>query len=71
MLQPIEVLLSRGIRRSTTAAQLCKQLDGRALAVRLDDTGIGLRLSAEAGKLRVTARAEEASDAIITGGLLS
>jgi ubiquinone biosynthesis protein UbiJ len=71
MLKPIEVLLSRGIRRSTTAAQLCKQLDGRALAVRLDDTGIGLRISAEAGKLRVTARAEEDTDAIITGGLLS
>ena len=71
MLQPIEVLLSRGIRRSTTAAQLCDQLNGRALAVRLDDTGIGLRISAEAGELRVTARAEENADAIMTGGPLS
>ena len=71
MLKPIEVLLNRGIRRSTTASQLCEQLDGRALAVRLDDTGIGLRIGAEAGKLRVTAKAEEDTDAIITGGLLS
>ena len=71
MLQPIELLLNRGIRSSTTAEQLCEQLDGRALAVRLDDTGIGLRISADAGQLRVTERAGEDADAVITGGPLS
>ena len=71
MLQPIEVVLSRGIRRSTTAAQLCERLDGRALAVQLDNTGIGLRIRAKAGKLQVTAPSEGNTDAIITGGPLS
>ena len=71
MLQPIERLLNRGIRSSTTAAQLCEQLDGRALAVRIDDTGIGMRICANGGKLRVTERATEDADAIMTGGPFS
>lgn len=71
MLQPIERLLNRGIRSSTTATQLCEQLDGRALAVRVDDTGIGFRICANDGQLRVTERAGEDADAVMAGGPLS
>jgi hypothetical protein len=71
MLQPIELLLNRGIRSSTTAAQLCEQLDGRELAIRLEDTGIGLRIGVIDGRLRVTERAGEDADAVMTGGPLS
>ena len=67
--RPLELLINRGIRLSSTAQAIAAALEGQALDVRVDDTPLALRLVAANGLLRATAGTRDAppAAAILSG----
>lgn len=69
-LQPFELLLNRGLRESATAMALAGGLEGRTLGLRIEDTGIELRIGVLGSRLRVMKPGGEMADACISGTLV-
>lgn len=69
--RPVELLINRGIGRSSTAKAMAAALDGKALDVRLDGTPLALRLKAEDGQLRATVPGEAPAAATLAGSPLA
>ena len=65
--RPIELLINRGIRLSSTAQAMTAALDGKSLDVRLDDTPLALRLVSRDGRIRVSAPGELPATALLAG----
>ena len=68
LLEPLAALLNRGIRESASARGLCRELEGRRLALVLDPPGTRLVLAAADGRLTAQADEESPCDAQLTGG---
>jgi ubiquinone biosynthesis protein UbiJ len=70
LLEPFAALLNRGIRESASARGLCRELEGKRLALVLDPPGTRLVLAAIDGRLTAQADDDEHSDAELAGGAL-
>ncbi len=70
LLAPLEALIQRGLARSSTAAAIAAQLDGRTLMLRLAGTTFGIRLRVAEGRVTATPADPEAADATLSGGPL-
>lgn len=69
LLRPAAELLNRQIRMKTPARELCDELEGRVVAVRLRHTAISLYFLVEAGSIRPTGEFDGEPDVVITGSL--
>jgi len=69
--RPIELLINRGIRLSSTAQAMAAALDGKSLDVRLEETPLALRLVARDGIIRVSAPGELPATAVLAGSPLA
>lgn len=67
--RPLELLLNRGIGLSTTASSIARELDGRALDVRVRDSGLAARFLVRDGRISVTAPGDTTADATFEGPL--
>lgn len=70
--KPVELLVNRGIRASTSAQALAGALEGRSIEVRITDSPLALRMSVAGGRVAVgPAGGEAAPDVLLEGGALS
>lgn len=66
-LRPLEALLNRGIGQSATAQGLARELDGRAVDIRIDGTPVHVRLRVQQGAISTSTGDEAPVDASISG----
>ena len=71
VLQPIARLLNRNIRATTPARELCAQLDGTRVAIRIRDTALAMVFVIEDGSVALLSHTEAEPDVVITGSLLT
>ncbi len=71
VLQPIARLLNRNIRATTPARELCAQLDGTRVAIRIRDTALAMYFVIEDGSVALLSDTEAEPDVVITGSLLT
>lgn len=71
LLRPIARLVNRRIRLTTPARELCGQLQGKVIAVRVRDTALAMYVRVDGGELALLGSYEAEPDAAITGSLLS
>jgi ubiquinone biosynthesis protein UbiJ len=64
LLRPFEALLNRGVGQSATAAAIAGDLDGKAMALRVDGLGLTVRLAVAGGRLALSASDAPADVAI-------
>ncbi|MDJ0812845.1 MAG: SCP2 sterol-binding domain-containing protein [Woeseiaceae bacterium] len=71
LLSPLAASLNRNIGESTPARELCAQLDGRVIAIRVRDTGLAMffEINNEVLNLRTDTDAEP--DVVLTGSLVT
>ena len=71
LLSPLARTLNRNIGESTTARELCRQLDGKVVAIRVRDTGLAMvfEFSDELLELKTEIGAEP--DVVLTGSLVT
>lgn len=67
LLRPLEALLNRGIGQSATAQNLARELEGRAVDIRIDGTPLHVRVRVQEGAIAVSAGGEAPTDASIGG----
>ncbi|MDH5344185.1 MAG: SCP2 sterol-binding domain-containing protein [Gammaproteobacteria bacterium] len=71
LLRPAASLINRQVTAKTPARALCAELDGRAFAMRVADTGLALYLVVADGAVVLTADYPGEPDVVATGSLLS
>lgn len=71
LLSPITRLVNRRIAASTPARALCRELDGKIVAVRVRSTGLAAYCRVEADGIGLLHEAEGEPDAAVTGSLLT
>ena len=70
-LRPIANLLNKNIRESTPARELCEQLDGSVVAVRVRDTALAAWFVISTESLALLTNSEAEADVAIEGSLIS
>lgn len=70
-LQPLEAVLNRNIAASATARQLCRQLDGKVLALHVTGTPVHLYLRGAGERMELDTKHEGAATATLSGAPLS
>lgn len=71
VMRPIANLLNRNIRETTPALELCEELDGTVVAVRVRDTALAAYFVVAGGAIDVTPEYEGDADVIIEGSLIT
>ena len=71
LLRPITRLVNRRIGMTTPARELCEQLQGKVIAVRVRDTALAMYVRVDGGELALLGSCQAEPDAAITGSLLS
>lgn len=71
LLSPVVRLINRRIRTMTPARELCRELDGKAVAVRVRNTGLALCCRMNGEEIVLSGAPGDEPDAAITGSLLS
>ena len=71
LLRPVAELVNRQIRMKTPARELCEELSGRVIAVRLRDTSLAVWCRVEPDGIRLAGESGSEPDAVITGSLLA
>lgn len=74
VLRPVASLLNRNIRSTTPARDLCQQLAGKTIVIRLRDTALAMYFTiSDNGDSAITlsADAESEPDVVITGSMLT
>ncbi len=71
LLSPLARALNRNIGESTPAREICQQLDGRVVAIRVRDTGLAMffEINDEVLDLKTDTQAEP--DVVLTGSLVT
>jgi ubiquinone biosynthesis protein UbiJ len=64
-------LINRRIAMTTPARELCDELQGTLIAVRVRNTGLAMYVRVDANELTLLGEFDEVPDATITGSLLS
>ena len=71
LMRPVASMINRPLAAKTPARELCKELDGRAFALRVADTGLAVYLVVDDGKLLVSTGTGDEPDVVATGSLVS
>lgn len=71
LLRPLTAILNRNISETTPARDLCRQLDGKTVAISVRDTGLAMYFSIDGEVLSLASEASSDPDVILTGSLLS
>ena len=71
LLTPLTGMINRQVRAKTPARELCEELDGRVVAVRVRDTGLAMYVLIDRDGVRLATDADEEPDVAITGSLFS
>lgn len=69
--RPAQMVLERGVERSTTAASLCERLEGRRFAIRTGTASLNAYFEVRDGKLMIQPGLCDDADASITGSPLN
>lgn len=70
LLRPIAGMINRQVQAKTPARELCEELDGKVIAVRVRDTGLAMYFAVDADGLTLSLDGPE-PDLAITGTLFS
>ena len=70
-LRPIALLLNRQIRASTPARSLCTDLEGRVLAIRVQNSSLSMYIVVAADEVCLGSESAEDPDVVLCGSLLS
>lgn len=71
LLRPIANILNRNIRETTPARELCRQLDGKTVAIRVRDTALAMYFEISDDVIVLAAESAADPDVVITGSLLT
>jgi ubiquinone biosynthesis protein UbiJ len=71
LLRPLTGILNRNISETTPARELCRQLDGKAVAIRVRDTGLAMYFLINDEVLTLKSEIEPEPDVVLTGSLLT
>jgi len=71
LLRPVTNILNRNIQEITPARELCKQLDGKIVAVRVRNTALAMYFQISDEVVILTAASESDPDVVLTGSLLT
>jgi len=71
VLRPITNVLNRNIRETAPARELCEQLDGTTVAVRVRDTALAMYFHISGDTIVLTTDSDSDPDVVITGSLLT
>lgn len=71
LLRPVAAMINRQIAGTTPARELCDELDGRTLAVRVRDTALAVYLLVRDGQLILSPNHVEDPDVAISGSLFA
>lgn len=71
LLRPVANLLNRNIAATTPARELCLELDGKTIAIRVRDTALAMYFAFQDTVVALTADTEAEPDVVITGSLLT
>ena len=69
--KPVQSFLNRGVERSTTAAALCRRLEGKTFAVATDASGLDMYFTVTEGRLVLAGGLITEADATISGSPLN
>ena len=71
LLSPLARSLNRNIGESTPARELCRQLDGKVIAIRVRDTGLAMVFEINDEVLDLNTEIPEEPDVVLTGSLVT
>ncbi len=71
LLRPLTSILNRNIRETTPARELCRQLDGKAIAIRVRDTALAMYFLVNDEVLTLASEIDAEPDVVLTGSLLT
>ena len=71
LLSPLARTLNRNIGESTTARELCRQLDGKVVAIRVRDTGLAMVFEFSDEQVRLRTEIGTEPDVVLTGSLVT
>lgn len=71
LLRPLTGILNRNVSETTPARELCGQLDGKIIAIRVRDTALAMYFSINDEVVTLASESEEDPDVILTGSLLT
>lgn len=71
LLRPLAALLNRQIQANTPAREVCVDLDGRVLAVRVRDTSLAMFIIVDSAEIHLASEYGNDPDVVLTGSLLS
>ena len=71
LFKPLIALVNRQIKASTPARDLCTELDGKVMAVRVKDTGLTMYFRVCANQIELLGDIDSDPDIAVTGSLLS
>ena len=70
-LRPVASLLNRNISESTPARELCRELSGTVVAIRVRDTALSAWFIVNDDALNVVTSSSEEPDVVITGSIIT
>ncbi len=71
LLRPLANILNRNIQEITPARELCEQLDGATIAVRVRDTSLAMYFRIDAEVITLSGKSATDPDVVIEGSLLT
>jgi ubiquinone biosynthesis protein UbiJ len=71
LLRPLVALINRQIQATTPARDICQEITGNVVAVRVSDSSLATYFHIGDDAITMTGRYEEEPDVVITGSLLS
>jgi len=71
LLRPLAAVINRQVRNKTPARALCRELDGRIVAIRVRDTALAMYFVVDADGLDLRLRCDDEPDVVISGSLWS
>jgi len=71
LLRPVARILNRNIQETTPARELCKQLEGKTVAVRVRDTALAMYFEIREEVILLATDSESEPDVVITGSLVT
>jgi len=71
LLRPITKILNRNIRETTPARELCRQLDGKTVAIRVSNSALAMYFEINDEVIVLAAESDSDPDVVLTGSLLT
>ena len=71
LLRPLTGILNRNISETTPARDLCRELDGKTVGIRVRDTGLAMYFEINDEVLTLKSEIDAEPDVVLTGSLLT